>query len=223
MKKIYFSILFVLGISAAFSGCVSSANAPTAEPLAPTLIAQTNEKLMTLLANKQTSGPTATSTLTATPVPPTSTPLPSLTFTAVVPPGSTPTASMAVPSLTRTITQNCLSAFLVGVVGSKWDSVNQVWALEETAGLPVKVTFDVRNTGTCSWDPSFKFKYWSGEHMSGPNYVNLPHGVAPNDHIFIDINIISPAGNGFHHGYWTMESSDGKTFPITFMLTILIK
>jgi hypothetical protein len=227
MKRIFLPFILILGLAIVLSACAPAVPQTPDQP-AMTQAAQTIQALMTQVVKQSTPFIPPTNTVTQTPFP-TDLPAPTLTEALTTPPapGTTPAATKSIPSITRTLSGNCLNSFLVGVIGSKWDADRKAWVLEETANAPFTATFDVRNIGTCTWDPAFLLVYYTGEHMSGPNAVTIGSTVDPNDpkfnHVNIDVGPLMIGGKGYHTGYWAMKSSDGRVFGSSFLLTVLIK
>jgi hypothetical protein len=227
MKRTYLVIALLLGLAVVMPACVPAA-APTQDQFNATQAAQTIEKLMTQVIKQTTPIVLPTATITATlPATETASPSPTVSPTSGLMPGQPTLTKTAVPSLTRTLSDRCLSSFFVGVIGAKWDTERLAWVLDELSNVPFTATFDVRNNGSCTWDPSFRLIYYTGEHMSGPDYVIIGSSVIPNDskfnHVNIDVGPLMIGGKGYHTGYWAMQTSDGRTFGPSFLITILIK
>jgi hypothetical protein len=226
MNRTSYILALLLGLAILLPACAPAA-APTQDQSNTTQAAQTIERLMTQVVKASTPIVLPSATPSATPLA-TNTPeiIPTETPSTGQTPGQTQPTKL-VPSLTRTLSTNCLSAFLVGVLGSKWDTERQAWVLEELSNTPFTATFDVRNTGTCTWDPAFRLIYYTGEHMGGPNFVKIGSSVNPNDptfnHVNVDVGPLMIGGKGYHTGYWAMQTSDGRTFGPSFLITILIK
>jgi hypothetical protein len=225
MKRTLFVLALLLGLAILLPACAPIAAPTQDQSVQNTQAAQTIERLMTQVVKASTPIVLPSATATAT-LPATNTPEPSLTET---PTAGTPgqvLPTKLIPSLTRTLSSNCLSAFLVGVLGSKWDEERQAWVLDEISNTPFTATFDVRNTGSCTWDPAFKLVYSASEHMSGPDTVAIGSKVDPTDpvwnHVNIDVGPLMIGGKGYHVGYWRMQTSDGRTFGPSLMITVHI-
>src|SRR5690606_33274277 len=67
----------------------------------------------------------------------------------------------------------------------------------------------IRNTGTSTWDSSYKLEFQSGDQMSGPNEASLPHSVNPGEEVDISVNLVSPNNIGHYRGYWKMSNTQG--------------
>jgi hypothetical protein len=223
MKRFLLPLTVTFAIALTISACAPAA-VPTQDQSAVTLAAQTIQALMTQVVKQSTPfiPPTFTATVTSpatnTPNPmPTNTPIPQST-------GSNQTPGKTLPTITRTLSGNCLSSFFVGIIGAKWDTDRNAWVLEQKINQPFTATFDVRNNGTCTWDPSFKLIYYQGDHMNGPNSVLIGSSVDPNDpklnHVNVDVGPLTIFSLGYTTGYWAMKTSDGRVFGSSFLITV---
>ncbi len=220
----------VLGISGVLAA-LFAACAPSATPVDPaaTVAAKTMEVILTEISDQilqsQTHAPTPTPTDTATPTitsTPTiiatvdlkvTTPSGSETSPAGITPikssptGPTPTTD---PNslLTRTLVGKCNAAFFVGDVGPIQDNT------EVKANTPFTKTWAVRNIGFCTWDRRFQLFYFSGQHMNGPDSIDFPEIVAPNQTFWLSVNLVAPKSTGTHIGRWYLRDADGDRFGV---------
>ena len=134
------------------------------------------------LANTRTLVPSATPQPTATPWPPTATP---------VPPTST-----ALP---------CLSAKFVKDVtvpdGTKF-----------SPGSSFTKTWELQNTGSCTWNEDYQLIFVKGDQMSGDDSASIDTKVNPGDKVQLSVNLIAPANPGEYRGDWMLEDGSGKRF-----------
>jgi hypothetical protein len=91
-------------------------------------------------------------------------------------------------------------------------------------GTVFQKTWRVRNSGTCSWDASYRFGFLSGERMSGPRSTPLgpfdpgPTGrplfptVQPGDEVEVSVILIAPASGETYRGQWQLYAPDGTPF-----------
>ncbi len=165
---------------------------------------QTQSEAGTLAAlSTALAGTTPAASETTAPAPtPSETPQASVTYSLTRAPYGTPGTNPAAP-----LQEQCNAAFFVGYVG-----------LGDGAPVGAATTFkkvwDVRNIGTCTWTQDYRLVFYSGEHMSGPNWVPFPQEVAPGDHMFIGAIMIAPYEGGTHTGYWMLQSEDGTQFGV---------
>ena len=91
-------------------------------------------------------------------------------------------------------------------------------------GTVFQKTWRIRNSGTCTWDASYRFGFLSGERMSGPRSTPLgtfdpdPAGrplfptVQPGEEVEVSVMLIAPAAAGTYRGQWQLFAPDGTPF-----------
>ena len=67
-------------------------------------------------------------------------------------------------------------------------------------------TWTLENTGTCTWDATYKLIYNSGDLMDGLTSYPLPGLVAPGETGEISIYLKTPATEGTFTGYWSIQT-----------------
>jgi hypothetical protein len=73
-------------------------------------------------------------------------------------------------------------------------------------------TWTIQNSGTCTWDSTWKFAYYSGDLMGGtPGGYSLPV-TPPGKNMQFSISLIAPTDYGTYTGYWKLESPYGCVF-----------
>ena len=138
---------------------------------------------------------------------------PTVQFLSPTPAPATPLPKGATPTLdpttllTRTITAKCNAAFFVGDVGLMDNS-------DVKAGSQFTKTWSVRNIGYCTWTPRYRLVFQYGQHMAGPNFINFPQIVAPNQGLFLSVTLTAPTGAGIHQGQWYIFDPDGNRFGV---------
>jgi Ig-like domain-containing protein len=124
---------------------------------------------------------------------PTLTPAPSIEVTTTVNPAVTSTSAPVVGA------PNCtVSARLAGE--------NPPDGTLLKSGETFLKTWSLENTGTCTWDSSYKLVYWSGDLMSGLTSYSLPEPVAPGETKDISIYLKAPDAEGTATGYWSIQT-----------------
>lgn len=73
-------------------------------------------------------------------------------------------------------------------------------------------TWRLRNSGTCSWTPSYSVVFSSGDSMGGPSSQAMTSNVNPGQTVDISINLKAPATAGDYVGYWSLRNASGKNF-----------
>jgi len=137
---------------------------------------------------------------------PTSTSIPS---TASLDTTVTPGVAETLPASTSTLAPNpgcTLSANLIqedpsdGKIFMPGESFLKTWLLQ--------------NTGTCTWDKTYKLVYWDGELMGGSVTYSLPVVVPPGETKEIPILLQAPATDGAYRGFWRLKSPWGYDFGV---------
>ena len=84
---------------------------------------------------------------------------------------------------------------------------------------PFTKTWSLENTGTCTWDRSYRLFFISGNEMGGAT-TSINDSVAPGDSTEISVLMVSPGDDGTYTGYWRMMNSDGVEFGESVYVTI---
>lgn len=91
-------------------------------------------------------------------------------------------------------------------------------------GALFQKTWRIRNSGTCTWDDSYRLAFLSGHRMSGPRstplgsldiipeYRELFPTVRPGEEIEVSVKLIAPEQPGTYRGQWQMLAPDGVFF-----------
>ncbi len=187
MKFSKLTTLSILALVLLAAACSPSAT-PDADAIS-TAAAQTVEARFTQMAEN-----------TSTPAPETAT---------------TDVSSMSTPTVTATATavpvysgngDDCLKANLVSETvpdGTLYSPGEYFWK-----------SWYVKNSGTCAWDSTYKFVYWSGELMGGAVVYNLPGAASPGETLEIPIQLVAPTVSGSYRGYWKIQSPSGQIFGV---------
>ena len=194
-------VLAAMVVISAMLACNLSSNTPNQ----PNPDAVLTAAALTVQAQLTTSAPTISPANTATSAPSAGTP----TFTPV--PLSTSTSS--IPSATAT--SNCDSAQFVADV-----------SYPDNTPVPAGTVFNkiwrLKNTGTCTWTPSYAIVYSSGEQMGGPTTQALTANVNPGETYDVSIVLTAPSTTGTHTGYWILRNASGITFHSNFYVQIKV-
>jgi hypothetical protein len=82
-------------------------------------------------------------------------------------------------------------------------------------------TWRLKNTGTCSWTPSYAVVFSNGDSMSGPATQALTGNVNPGQTMDISVNLKAPGSSGEYTGYWKLRNAAGVMFA-TFYVDIKV-
>ena len=81
-----------------------------------------------------------------------------------------------------------------------------------SAGSVFTKVWRIQNTGTCTWNSSWKLVYVSGDLMGGATVYNFPQPAAPGATVDVPVVFTAPADGGSYRGYWKIESPWGLVF-----------
>ena len=70
----------------------------------------------------------------------------------------------------------------------------------------------ILNSGTCTWNSSWKLVYMSGDLMGGATVFNFPQPAAPNQTVDVPVVFTAPTLSGNYRGYWKIQSPWGYVF-----------
>ncbi len=81
-------------------------------------------------------------------------------------------------------------------------------------GAPFVKTWRLKNTGTCSWSPSYAVAYYNGERLgyTGPSFIG--RYVSPGQTVDVTLNLTAPTAGGTYRGYFKMQNTSGVAFGI---------
>jgi len=81
-------------------------------------------------------------------------------------------------------------------------------------GTTFTKTWELRNTGSCTWNSSYSLVFDSGNSMSGPASVALPGLVAPGQVVNVSVTLQAPYNYGTYQGFWKLQDPSGIRFGI---------
>lgn len=84
-----------------------------------------------------------------------------------------------------------------------------------TTGQSFVKTWRLKNVGSCTWTTGYEIFFESGNHMSGPNDINLTRNVPPGDTIDISVNLTAPGSPGTYRGNWKLRNESDVAFGLT--------
>jgi len=93
--------------------------------------------------------------------------------------------------------------------------VSDVTVPDGTHLAPVTVfqkIWRVHNTGTCTWDDTYRLTFLSGDRMSGPRSVPLAVEVQPGEEVELSVMLIAPEEAGTYQGQWQLFAPDATPF-----------
>lgn len=72
----------------------------------------------------------------------------------------------------------------------------------------------LRNTGSCTWDTSYKLRFVDGDLLGGAYVYNLPMVTPPQGVLDLAILLQAPTSPGTYKGRWVLESPNGIQFGV---------
>ena len=189
LKK--FTLLFLVLASILACGPLTAGTPQPAATLNAlyTSAAQTLESMSTQAAGTLIAQASATSTLSI----PTSSVTPISTFTNF-PPFSTTVSKCDSAAFETDVT------YPDGSLVGRSSSFTKVWR--------------IRNTGTCTWTPSYSIVYVSGEKFGAKNAISMPSNISPGESVAISVDLVAPNASGSYRGYWKLRNASGVIFGV---------
>jgi hypothetical protein len=179
-RQMFFALLICLTLVLSACGSSASNDSIIATSVALTVQAQNTQSA----ANTPTSSP--------------STDTPPLLFSPT--PGATDLPPTAPPPITGN-TKPCYSAnFVSDVTIPDGTIVNP--------GQTFWKTWRVLNSGSCTWNSSYKFVFVDGDIMGGGYVYNFPGEATPGQTVDIPIELFAPQVAGTYTGTWAIEAPD---------------
>jgi hypothetical protein len=86
------------------------------------------------------------------------------------------------------------------------------------------MAWTLQNTGTCTWDDSYRMAFKSGHIMTqAPGYPIVPAGqtVPPGQSAIVNISMVSPSKTGGYQAAWQLQNSKGESL-MTFNVIIKV-
>lgn len=81
-------------------------------------------------------------------------------------------------------------------------------------GKPFAKTWQLRNTGTCTWSTGYSIVFVNGTRLGGDSAVSMPNAVAPGSYVNITANLYAPTDAGNFTSYWMIKSDSGELFGV---------
>ncbi len=82
----------------------------------------------------------------------------------------------------------------------------------EQAGAQFTKIWHIKNSGTCAWDSTWQFVYYSGDVMGGAYVYPFPQPAAPGQIVDVPVVFTAPTVYGTYTGYWKIKSPWGTSF-----------
>jgi hypothetical protein len=229
IRKSQYPVIHISVALTVLAGIVTACSAADGSNAEATQAAQTIARMITDVAFQNTSAPSPTPTSYAPPADAaTATTGPSVTTGPTTSPTEIATVELSTPKpvigratyngstpttdgtslLTRTISPRCNAAFFVGYVAPVLENS------EVKVGSTFTVTWVIRNTGTCTWYPSYYLYWHSGARMEGPAFIDIPEVIAPNQVLFLSVTLVAPDEPRNYYQRWYFRDPEYTQFGI---------
>ncbi|MCD6355641.1 MAG: hypothetical protein J7L66_00020, partial [Anaerolineaceae bacterium] len=83
-------------------------------------------------------------------------------------------------------------------------------------------TWKIENTGTTTWDSSYKLVYVDGPIMGEDLIVSIINPVEPGNQVTLSVRMTAPNALGSYVNYWRMMNGDGQFFGDMLYMEILV-
>ena len=157
-----------------------------------------------------------------TPLATTSGVLPTVSFNSTLLPGFTPLASPLPPTSSGSVStaSGCNDAAFTGE--------NLPDKSEVTAGKEFTKSWELLNTGTCTWEIGYVFSFLAAESTTGIEGYDITikaddETTDPGHSQSFVVKIIAPDKAGEYFGYWKLKDKDGKFFGPRVYLDVIVK
>ncbi|HEY5982913.1 MAG TPA: NBR1-Ig-like domain-containing protein [Anaerolineales bacterium] len=184
-KPMYGKLVALICVALLLGSCAPAAN---------------DSVIATSVAQTVAAQDTARAALTPTKMPATLTPLASLT----------PAVTKAPPTAPPTGSGNIVPCYRAEYVADVTIPDGTI----VSPGASFWKTWSVKNTGSCTWNSTYKFVFIDGDIMGGGYVYNFPGFAAPNDTVEIPIQLYAPTTTGSYTGYWKIQAPDKTIFGV---------
>lgn len=92
---------------------------------------------------------------------------------------------------------------------------------EVAAGESFTKTWAILNTGTCTWNTDYSIDFYSGNDLDG-SATTLTESVAPNETVYISVDMVAPSTTGDYVGYWRMHNASDTDFGASVYVMITV-
>lgn len=82
------------------------------------------------------------------------------------------------------------------------------------AGDSFTKTWRIRNSGTCTWTPSYSLQFVGGSALGTVRSVAIPRQVAPGTSVDLSVLLKAPSAEGTYQSYWMIHNAQGAAFGV---------
>lgn len=81
------------------------------------------------------------------------------------------------------------------------------------AGEKFTKTWEIKNSGTCTWNKNYQIIFYGGERMGAETaYAFTTEDIEPGESVAISIEMTAPSTNGTYYSYWIFRNDAGQNF-----------
>ena len=219
MKKYY---LMLLTLTLALSSCGNTTTVSSTAQLVSSIYtagAQTSQAQVQISASTSTPLPVSISTPTAAP-----TVVPPPSASTLVPPTNAP---MPVYNSQRSNLSQSSGSFtdVDHMVCNKSAYIDDITIPDGTILTPGEVfvkTWELKNTGYCTWKAESSLVFFQGNSMAGQN-TEIGKTLASGNQAKFSIELTAPDAEGTYTGYWILADKYGYPFGTPFYVQIVVK
>ena len=126
----------------------------------------------------------------------------------------TTTPASATPIPTKVVVSSCNGSTYISDITIPDNTVI-------APGATFVKTWALQNTGTCTWDTTYKLVYAGGNQMGGAS-TSLTASVAPSQQVQLSVSLTAPTTAGTYTGYWRLADGQGTGFGGSVTVVIVV-
>jgi hypothetical protein len=197
IRLLILSLILVMAVSACGGNQTEDAEDPNA---AVTHVVETAMAAITQTAAVQSPTPSSTPTTLPTS---TNTPEPSLEPSPTLP--SLPSATSVFNQPTTPNSSCDIGTFVKDVTIPDGTAI--------AAGEKFTKTWEIENSGTCTWNENYQLIFYGGERMAEDTaYSFTDEDIEPGESVQISLEMTAPSTNGTYYSYWIFRNDAGQNF-----------
>jgi hypothetical protein len=138
----------------------------------------------------------------------------------------TPTATLPPTSTSYPTSVSIENASATATTGTNWYPTSYASGCDNAAyvsdvtisdgtelapGETFTKTWELANTGSCTWSKAHSITFVSGDDMDGSE-TGIHQSVAPGDYADISVSLTAPDDEGTYIGYWRLADKSGRVF-----------
>jgi hypothetical protein len=170
---------------------------------------------------------------TPLPLPPTATPIPTFAVDGSNnAPATTPIATLGAG--TQSTFPNLASPTPLAALATEAEQCNNSAFISDVTypdGTEVKAdtrilkVWQIKNTGTCTWDDGYRLVQYSGDNMNASKWeiIYKKQFVDPGEVVNIEVELTVPSTSGEHGGCWRMQGDNDYYFGTPMCMLINVK